>query len=344
MVVIPVAKYHRCYDRYVTPMPPVRERTEELERASLSTWATLAADTKGRDRHEEPDPLRTVFQVDRDRILSSAAFRRLSETALVSLGEGEPPTSALHRTLRVTAVARTIARGLRLNEDLTEAIALGQELGLPPFGSAGEDALSTFTETPFRHAEQGVRVVERLTDGGLNLTWEVRDGILHHDATAPQPATPEAQVVRMADTIAAVVYVLDDAVRGGLVSAADIPLEAQAGLGTSREERLSRMVSDVIVSSADRPEIAMGTRVSDATAVLQAFVDELVHHSRSLLAERDRALHCLRTLSVYYLEAGDHLPRGDELEPPVARVCDYLCSLTDTAAVAEFRRLFEPRV
>ena len=324
-------------------MPPVRERTEELERASLSTWATLASDTKGRERQEEPDPLRTGFQTDRERIVSCAAFRRLSETALVSLGEGERPTSSLVHTLRVTAVARTIARGLRLNEDLTEAIALGHDLGMPPFGGAGEEALSTFTDTPFRHAEQSVRVVERLADGGLNLTWEVRDGILHHDPTAPLPATPEGQVVRLADTIAAVAYTLDDAIRGGLVSAADIPLEAQAGLGVTLSERLSRMAADVIAESTDRPDVQMGTRVSAAAAVLQSFVEERVHRSRAVLAERDRAIHCVRTLTVYYLEAVDQLPAGLDDEPPVARVCDFLCGLSDTTALREFGRLFVPR-
>ena len=326
----------------VTQMPPVRERTEELERASLSTWASLSSDTKGRDRHEDPDPLRTVFQTDRERIVSCAAFRRLAETAMVALGEGERPTSSLVHTLRVTAVARTIARGLRLNEDLTEAIALGHDLGMPPFGGAGEEALSTFTDSPFRHAEQSVRVVERLADGGLNLTWEVRDGILHHDPASPVPGTLEGQVVRMADTVAAVAYTLDDALRGGLVSAADIPLEAQAGLGATLSERLSRMAADVITESADRPDVQMGTRVGTATQVLRGFLDERVHNSRAILAERDRAIHCVRTLAVYYLEAVDQLPGGIDHEPPVARVCDYLSGLSDTMALEEFRRLFVP--
>jgi dGTPase len=327
----------------VKELPTVRDRTEEFERASLSTWAMLATDTKGRDHHEEPDALRTVFQVDRDRILQSPEFRRLKDTT-----HGTPipitPTSSLMHTLHVMGVARTIARALRLNEDLVEAITLGHDLGMPPFGAAGEESLSTFTQRPFRHPQQSLRVVETLASAGkgLNLTWEVRDGILHHDHVG-EPATLEGQTVNVADRLAGVAHGIDEAVRAGILSASDLPAEVTAVLGATLQDHLSRLISDVVVSSTDRPDVQLSPRTEAALSTLERFYADRVERRRDALAERARALHCLRSIAVYYLEAPDLLPSLESKhESPVVQVCDFLCGLSDAGALDEFRRRFLP--
>src|SRR5512141_3058661 len=206
-----------------------RERTEQIERETLAPHATLASAGKGRERDEPPDPLRTSFQRDRDRIVHSKAFRRLKHKTQVFLApEGDHYRVRLTHTLEVAQIARTAARALRLNEDLTEAIALRHDLGHTPFGHLGEEALTPFLGRPFRHNEQSLRVVDHLErDGrGLNLTWEVRDGILNHTWSMPAPATPEAQVVRLADRVAYVNHDVDDAVRAGVLGPDELPAEA----------------------------------------------------------------------------------------------------------------------
>jgi dGTPase len=246
----------------VKRLPTARERTEELERASLSVYATLAAESKGRDRYEEPDELRTPFQQDRDRIIHSKAFRRLKDKTQVFVAPrellgGDHYRVRLTHTLETAQIGRTIARALRLNEDLVEAVALGHDLGHTPFGHAGEEALSAFTEEPFRHNEQSLRIVEQLERGGrgLNLTWEVRDGILHHPWSTPSPATPEAQVVRMADRIAYLNHDLDDAFRAGILTRSDLPEQVVRVLGSSHGERITTLVSDVVGNSLEEPEV-----------------------------------------------------------------------------------------
>src|SRR5438105_7850291 len=206
----------------VTP----RERIEDVERRTLSERAVLAAETKGRDRDEEPHPLRTAFQRDRDRILHAKAFRRLKHKTQVFLApEGDHYRVRLTHTLEVAQIARTAARALRLNEDLAEAIALGHDLGHTPFGHLGEEALSPFLNRPFRHNEQSLRVVDHLeNDGsGLNLSWEVRDGIVHQPWPTPLPSTLEGQVARFADRIAYVNHDVDDALRAGLLRPDELP-------------------------------------------------------------------------------------------------------------------------
>ncbi len=326
-------------------LPAVRERTEELERASLSTWATLAAETKGRDRFEEPDALRTAFQRDRDRVVHSTAFRRLKDKTQVFIRPGDHYRVRLTHTLEVAQIGRTIARGLRLNEDLVEAIAVGHDLGHTPFGHAGEEALSTFTDRPFRHNEQSLRVVERLARGGqgLNLTWEVRDGILNHPWSMPEPATPEGQVVRLADRIAYLNHDLDDAFRAGVLLPGDVPAKVRRELGETTSQRITTMVTDIVAESLDRPDVRMSARVIDLHLVLRDFLFERVYLRPAANAERDRAIHCLRSLAVYYLENGERLPpdlRGDG--PLVSRVCDYVAGMTDGYALTDFRRLFLP--
>ena len=201
-------------------MASPRERSEEIERLTLDPLASFADATKGREREEPQDPLRTVWQRDRDRIVHAKAFRRLKHKTQVFVApQGDHYRVRLTHTLDVSQIARTVARALRLNEDLTEAIALGHDLGHTPFGHLGEQALTPLLDRPFRHSEQSLRVVDHLeNDGeGLNLTWEVRDGILHHPWSMPQPSTLEAQVVRFADRIAYLNHDVDDALRAGVL-------------------------------------------------------------------------------------------------------------------------------
>lgn len=331
---------------FVKQLAVVRERTEDLERASLSTWATLASESKGRDRYEEPDPLRTAFQQDRDRILQARAFQRLKDKSQ-SLADVESPQRRvrLTHTLEVARVAGTIARALRLNEDLVAAIALGHELGQPPFADAGEEALSVFTDARFVHQEQSLRVVERLEGGGagLNLTWEVRDGILHHREPAPQAATTEGQVVQQAVRIAGVMQDLDAALEAKLVAVHELPHDVHAVLGASPDQQEASMVADVVVTSVDQPELQASPTVDRARRSLVEFLSTRVARRLAVRAERDRALHCLRSLGVFYLENPDDLPfeqRGEE--PLVVRVLDVLAEMTDAEAKDAFARRFLP--
>lgn len=332
----------------VKRLPAVRERSEELERASLSTWATLAAESKGRDRHEEPDPLRTAFQVDRDRILGSDAFRLLrgkSKLLLATPAGAGIVRARLDDALAVAQVTRTIGRGLRLNEDLVEAIALGRDLGRGPFGDVDEEALSMFLDGGFSHAEQSLRVVERLErDGsGLNLTWEVRDGIVHHPAAAasgPGPATMEGQVVAVAGRLAALLADLDAFLRAGVAEAGAVPAEVTAALGGDHEARVATLVADVITATGDRPEVAIGSRVAAAAEVLEDFLDEHLAHLPLVAGERDKAVHCLRSLVVFHLETAA-ATAADRTDAAV-RAVDHVVQLTDRSARSEFASRFSP--
>src|SRR5215210_2279635 len=235
-----------------------RERSEEIERLTLQPLACFADATKGREREEPQDPLRTVWQRDRDRIVHAKAFRRLKHKTQVFLApQGDHYRVRLTHTLDVSQIARTVARALRLNEDLTEAIALGHDLGHTPFGHLGEQALTPFLGRPFRHSEQSLRVVDHLEDGGggLNLTWEVRDGILHHPWSMPAPSTLEAQIVRYADRIAYLNHDVDDAVRAGVLDVAELPADAVAVLGSTHSERVNTLVTDLVAASDDQPEV-----------------------------------------------------------------------------------------
>lgn len=330
----------------VKHLDAARERTEDLERASLSTWATLASESKGRDRFEDADRLRTAFQVDRDRIVHARAFSRLGDKTQVFLAtEGDHRRVRLAHALEVAQIARTIGRGLRLNEDLVEAIALAHDFGHTPFGAAGEEALSVFTEAPFRHSEQSLRVVERIERAGqgLNLTWEVRDGILNHTTTMPEPATVEGQVVRLADGIASVNHDLDAAIAAGIVAPDEVPAAVVGVLGTSLGSRIATMVHDVVAASMDQPDARMGRTVHDAQERLREFLVARVYRRPAAVAEGDRATHTLRSLAVYFLEAPDRLPgehHGDE--PLETRVLDYVSGMTDREALRTFTMLFLP--
>src|SRR5881296_3689107 len=241
-------------------MSTPREITEEREREWLSPRAALASASKGRETAEPQDDLRTCFQRDRDRIVHSKSFRRLKHKTQVFLApEGDHYRVRLTHTLEVSQIARTAARALRLNEDLAEAISLGHDLGHTPFGHLGEQALTPYLGRPFRHNEQSLRVVDYLeNDGqGLNLTWEVRDGIVNHTWTMPLPSTLEAQVIRFADRIAYVNHDVDDAIRAEILQPEELPQDVVRILGRSHAERVNTLVADLVDSSTEQPEIGL---------------------------------------------------------------------------------------
>jgi dGTPase len=326
----------------------VRERTEELERQLLSPRATLAASSKGREQPEDPDGLRTVFQQDRDRIVHSKAFRRLKHKTQVFVSpEGDHYRVRLTHTLEVGQIARTAARALRLNEDLTEAIALGHDLGHTPFGHLGEEALSPFLDRPFRHNEQSLRVVEHLErDGrGLNLTWEVRDGIVNHTWSMPLPATLEAQVARFADRIAYVNHDIDDALRAGIVEPADLPAQAIRVLGAGHGDRIETLVADLVSLSEGADEVGLSAPVLAALDELREFLFDRVYLRPEERSEQRKAIALVRSLFAYYLDHPEGIPAeyvasGSDLPTQIA---DYIAGMTDRFALRTYEQLFLPQ-
>jgi dGTPase len=326
----------------------VRERTEEIERQTLSERAVLAAESKGRERDEAPHPLRTCFQRDRDRILHSKAFRRLKHKTQVFLSpEGDHYRVRLTHTLEVSQIARTASRALRLNEDLTEAIALGHDLGHTPFGHLGEEALTPFLERPFRHNEQSLRVVDHLEDDGrgLNLTWEVRDGILNHPWSMPEPSTLEAQVVRFADRIAYVNHDVDDAVRAGVLRRRDLPENVVRTLGETHGRRVDRLVTDLVDRSEDAAEIGLSDDVAAALHELREFLFDRVYLRSEAHEEQRKAVELVRTLFSYYLEHPEAVPAEYQQAPGdlPTRIADYIAGMTDRFALRTYEQLFLPR-
>lgn len=338
-----------------------REETERREREWLSPHAALASASHGREVPEPEDILRTCFQRDRDRVIHSKAFRRLKHKTQVFLApEGDHYRTRLTHTLEVAQVARTIARALRLNEDLTEAIVLAHDLGHPPFGHAGEDTLNEVLRPVggFRHYEQSLRVVQLLelrvrSDGstvrGLNLTWEVRDGIATHSkglkdleaadpAAEGMPATLEGQIARVSDRIAYVHHDTDDAVRAGLITEAVVPKDVRRVLGDRRGQWLDRMVMDVVDSSRDRPAIQMRDDVRVALNSLKDFLTERVYQGPAKAGEVTKAKRLLHDLFAYYADHPDQVsPEYRELmqmgEPALRVVGDFLAGMTDRYAI-----------
>jgi dGTPase len=325
--------------------PHARQRSEELERASLSTWAALAAESKGRDRYEEPDPLRTAFQQDRDRIATAHAFTSLSGKTEHLVVAPVSPRSRLTHTLEVWSTARTIGRGLRLNEDLIEAVALGHALGEPAFGPAGAAAITAVADLPFRSTEQAVRIVEHLEgDGrGLNLTWEARDGILHADPALPPPATAEAQVVRLAVAVVRPVGALLDALADGTVRWTDLPADVSE-VGRAPHVWRRELMRAVVAGAADQPEVHLPEPYAILIDGLDRLVTDRTRTDERLRAEHDRAEHCLRSLLVYHLHHPTGLSaRGPEDATVPERVLDHVVGLTDAGARHEFTSRFAPR-
>ncbi|MBQ3786409.1 MAG: deoxyguanosinetriphosphate triphosphohydrolase [Lachnospiraceae bacterium] len=328
----------------------IRERIEKEEKEYLSPYASCAADSQGRDRAEPQCDIRPVYQRDRDRILHSKAFRRLKDKTQVFLSpEGDHYRTRLTHTLEVSQNARTIAKALRLNEDLVEAIALGHDLGHTPFGHAGERALDSVCPYGFRHNEQSVRVVEVLEkDGkGLNLTKEVRDGILNHK-TSLEPCTLEGKVVRYSDKIAYIYHDCDDAIRAGILKNEDIPERICKVTGYTTNARLDCFIHNIITNSLDKDDICMSPEVEEAMKDLRQFMFENVYTNKQAKAQEKKAHDLVATLYEYYLYHPDKLPneyrnlmeqRGDM---PHRVVCDYVSSMSDRYAVNKYRELFIP--
>ncbi|MGH2753344.1 MAG: deoxyguanosinetriphosphate triphosphohydrolase [Actinomycetota bacterium] len=315
----------------------IRARTEEIEQQTLSGLASLAAASKGREEAEADDDLQTPFQLDRERIVHSKAFRRLGHKTQVFLApEGDHYRVRLTHTLEVTQVARTIARALRLNEDLVEAICLGHDLGHTPFGHLGEEVVADF-HPGFRHNLQSVRIVEVLES--LNLTWEVRDGIANHTWSMPMPSTLEGQIARYADRIAYINHDIDDAIRAGILTGAELPQETTSVLGATHAERITRMVSDLVEASLGQDEIGLSDRVFDAMAATRAFLFEKVYLGRVAESTRVTVQNVLRTLLEHHagLAAAD---LGAESDPKVTAV-DYVAGMTDRFALRAFEELVE---
>ena len=328
--------------------PSPRERTEELERQTLSPRATLSSASKGREHEEEPDHLRACFQRDRDRIVHSKAFRRLKHKTQVFLApEGDHYRVRLTHTLEVSQIARTAARALALNEDLTEAISLGHDLGHTPFGHLGEEALTPFLGRPFRHNEQSLRVVDYLeNDGrGLNLTWEVRDGIVNHTWSMPSPSTFEAQVVRFADRIAYINHDVDDAVRAGVLVQEELPAEALAVLGRTHGERINTLVGDLVEHSAEGSDIGLSGDVFRALDALREFMFERVYLRDEARIEQEKAIGLVRTLFAHYLDHPEQVPEEYHRAPGnlPTRVADYIAGMTDRYALRVYEQLFLPQ-
>lgn len=328
----------------------IREQLEIRETTYLSPYAALSRETKGRRRPEAECDIRPVFQRDRDRILHCKAFRRLKQkTQVFLLPKGDHYRTRLTHTLEVSQNARTIAKALRLNEDLVEAIALGHDLGHTPFGHAGERALNEVCPSGFRHNEQSVRVVECLErqGEGLNLTWEVRDGILNHK-TSGRPGTLEGEIVRLSDKIAYINHDIDDAIRGGLLKEEDIPEEYTSVLGTSTRIRLDTMVHNVITNSMDCSKIQMSREVAEAVAGLRRFMFANVYQNPAAKGEEEKAANMITNLYEYYMKHIELLPeqflRMMEKKSGTKEqiVCDYIAGMTDTYAVKKFEEYFVP--
>lgn len=327
----------------------VREQLEAQEHQRLNPLAAFADESRGRLHPEEPreGDVRTCFQRDTDRIVHSKAFRRLMHKTQVFLQpEGDHYRTRMTHTLEVARIARTITRGLGLNEDLAEAIAMGHDLGHTPFGHAGEAALEEVTGKPFRHNEQSLRVVDLLeNDGqGLNLTYEVRMGILGHSRHARMPETLEGRIVRLSDQIAYVNHDIDDAIRAGILTNADIPASISKILGTSHRERINTMVCDMIAASQE--EIAMSPQVAEALEALREFMFQRVYRNPVAKGEERKAKEMLKRLYAYYIAHPEALP--EDFQPQLTfdgmarTVCDYIAGMTDKYAVDKYTELFIP--
>ena len=324
----------------------VRSRWEAWEEQTLSPYATLSKNTKGRAREIEPCEIRTCFMRDRDRILHCKAFRRLKHKTQVFLAPlGDHYRTRLTHTLEVSQIARTITRALKLNEDLAEAIAMGHDLGHTPFGHSGERALDSLSPRGFKHYKQSLRVVDILERGGsgMNLTHEVRDGIVNH--TGDNLAeTPEGIIVKFADRIAYINHDIDDAVRAGVIKASDIPSELLAALGSTNSERIDNLISDMVYASMENGKISMTPQTEKYMLSLRSFMFENVYNAMSL---RDaQAYMVIEKLYQYFCSHTERLP--DEythlLEDwdGATVVCDYIAGMTDNYCVNLFNELFMP--
>lgn len=339
----------------------IRQMIESAENQHLCVQASRSGTSRGRRQDEDPCPIRTIYQVDRDRILHCKAFRRLKYKTQVFLApEGDHYRTRLTHTLEVSQVARTMARALRLNEDLTEAIALGHDLGHTPFGHAGERALAELLPGGFHHVNQSLRVIDFLEKegAGLNLSWEVRDGIRHHskgrgtllgDGRKSLPATLEGQLVRLADVIAYVNHDLDDALRGGLVRNEDLPAELRRVLGETHSQRLNTLVSDLIETTlvSGLGAVRLSSDLAEHLTALRDWLYENVYRAALVEDEFRKASRVLRELFAYFTAnpqalntCGGRYVEGEAIETATA---DFLAGMTDRYAMNLYQKLFFPQ-
>ena len=328
----------------------LREQQEMFEESYLNPNGVMSRLSKGRERDEEPCDIRTDFQRDRDRIIHSKAFRRLKHKTQVFISpEGDHYRTRLTHTLEVAQIGRTIARALRLNEDLTEAIALGHDLGHTPFGHAGEKALNEVCDEGFKHYEQSIRVVEKLENKGkgLNLTWEVRDGILNHP-TKGKPSTMEGMIIRLADKIAYINHDIDDAIRGKILTADELPQEHLEILGRTSKQRINNMIHDIVRNSQDSSELTMSDNLLVSMQALRKYMFEHVYIGSKAKVHEYKAQNMLTQLFLYFRENEHLLPyeyleRIDNGEDSADRVvADYIAGMTDRYAINTFTDLFIP--
>lgn len=323
----------------------IREQTEKIERETLSPLATLSANTKGR---KEPQPLcdiRTEFQRDRDRILHSKSFRRLKhKTQVFITPEGDHYRTRLTHTLEVSQIARTVARALRLNEDLAEAMSLGHDLGHTPFGHAGESALNNLCSQGFRHSEQSLRTVEVIEN--LNLTHEVLDGIVNHPGDG-EAETPEGKILKYADRIAYINHDIDDACRGGVISEKDIPQAIRTVLGETHSERINALVRDIVVASAEKGEITMSEDVEEAMMRLRKFMFDYVYVGSDAKKEERKVKGIIEGIFSYYYENAGAMPLNMQeiawKEGVERAVCDYIASMSDRFAIYTYNNIYVPK-
>lgn len=328
----------------------LREQQEDQESKILSPYAALSRNSKGREVEESQCDIRTAYQRDRDRIIHSKAFRRLKHKTQVFISpEGDHYRTRLTHTLEVAQIARTIARALRLNEDLTEAIALGHDLGHTPFGHAGEHALNEICSLGFKHYIQSIRVVEKLENKGqgLNLSWEVRDGILNHP-TKGKPTTLEGQVVRFSDKIAYINHDIDDAIRGRIMDVVDLPKEFTDILGNNSRDRINILIHDIVRNSIEEDRIKMSPSIEDAMSGMRQFMFDHVYVGSKAKDHEEKAKNLLIQLYLYFMKKPHILPvefvemienEGETIERVV---CDYIAGMTDRYAISKFYDLFIP--
>ena len=328
----------------------IREEMEQREMELLSPYAAHSRDSRGRDRYEEECDIRTVYQRDRDRILHCKSFRRLKDKTQVFLApQGDHYRNRLTHTLEVSQTARTIAKALRLNDDLVEAIALGHDLGHTPFGHAGERALDRVCPLGFAHYRQSIRVVEYLEKNGegLNLTWEVRDGILNH-RTSGSPHTLEGQIVRLCDKISYIHHDMDDAQRAGVITEDDIPITLRLLLGENTKERLNTFIHDIVDNSRGKDTIRMSPEIEEGLRDLRNIMFQNVYLNPVAKEEEEKAENLVEALYGYYSTKPDQMSEeykrllrdGEEMNRVV---CDYISGMTDQYSMEKFRDIFVPK-
>lgn len=331
----------------------IREQIEQKERETLSPLASFASNSKGRKEYEEKCNIRTDFQRDRDRIIHSKAFRRLKHKTQVFISpSGDHFRTRLTHTLEVAQIARTIARSLNLNEDLAEAISLGHDLGHTPFGHTGESILDNLNPNGFKHYQQSLRVVDILehtkSRKGLNLTYEVREGIINHSGASPSSSL-EGQVVKLSDRIAYINHDIDDAIRAGIIHEKDLPKGCIEVLGNTNGKRINNMIMDIVKESLNKKSIKMSHEIQKSTEVLRDFMFENVYYNKIAKSEEGKAQYIIKELYNYYIKNPNEMPveyqiidskDSDFIED---KICDYIAGMTDRYAIHIFENIFIPK-